>query len=242
MQIRKRLSALLFAWVLCGFLAVTAYAVDVPDLSRTGSISLTMTYNGKAVAGGTLTLYHVGEIKENDGNYSFALTGEFSGCKESLENPESPELSSSLEEYALANDLTGMKLEITSDGTVVFSDLEPGLYLLVQTQAANGYETAAPFLVSVPIKENGTYIYDVNASPKVSLKTKAEPTTTEPAETEPAAMEPRTTKPTASVLTPTTLPNTGQLNWPIPILAVLGLCLFSIGWLLRCGKKEAESL
>lgn len=35
-----------------------------------------------------------------------------------------------------------------------------------------------------------------------------------------------------------TLPDTGQLNWPIPVLVVLGLILFSLGWVLRFGKKK----
>jgi hypothetical protein len=32
------------------------------------------------------------------------------------------------------------------------------------------------------------------------------------------------------------LPQTGQLNWPIPVLVVLGLAAFSIGWNLRFGR------
>lgn len=35
------------------------------------------------------------------------------------------------------------------------------------------------------------------------------------------------------------LADTGQLNWPIPVLAISGLLLFSIGWaVLNFGKKE----
>ena len=37
------------------------------------------------------------------------------------------------------------------------------------------------------------------------------------------------------------LADTGQLNWPIPVLAISGLILFSIGWaVLNFGKKETE--
>lgn len=37
------------------------------------------------------------------------------------------------------------------------------------------------------------------------------------------------------------LADTGQLNWPIPVFAVAGLLLFSIGWaVLNFGKKENE--
>ena len=91
------------------------------------------------------------------------------------------------------------------------------MYLLVQNQAAEGYQAAAPFLVSVPMNEDGTYIYDVDASPKVELTKAPQPTPT-----------PK----------PPTLAQTGQLNWPVPVLAIIGLCLFSLGWLLRFGRKK----
>lgn len=85
------------------------------------------------------------------------------------------------------------------DGEIAFTGLELGLYLLVQHKAAKGYETAAPFLVSVPMEEDGVLRYDVDASPKVELEKKPEPTSTTP----PAPTDPR-------------LPYTGQLNWPVP--------------------------
>ncbi|MCD8017514.1 MAG: hypothetical protein LUE97_06945 [Oscillospiraceae bacterium] len=36
------------------------------------------------------------------------------------------------------------------------------------------------------------------------------------------------------------IPQTGQLNWPVPLLAVCGLLLFALGWVLKCGKKESR--
>ena len=37
------------------------------------------------------------------------------------------------------------------------------------------------------------------------------------------------------------LAQTGQLNWPVPILAISGLIIFSIGWaVINFGKKETE--
>ena len=37
-----------------------------------------------------------------------------------------------------------------------------------------------------------------------------------------------------------TLPQTGQLNWPVPVLAVSGVVLFTIGWLI-CFNRKKES-
>ena len=82
-----------------------------------------------------------------------------------------------------------------------------------------------PFLVSVPMEENGSYIYDVDASPKVELaKLPVEPSKPEQPEL------PGGSK----------LPQTGQLNWLIPLLVVSGLCLLSAGWLLLFGKRKSD--
>lgn len=127
-------------------------------------------------------------------------------------------LAASLEQYVSDNGMTGKELKI-SGGAVVFSDLKPGLYLIVQNEAADGYKAAAPFLVSVPLYENGTYVYEVDASPKMSILTE-----------EPA---PEIPDEPSEPVTDRTLPQTGQLNWPVPALAMLGMCIFVAGWMLR---------
>lgn len=208
---------------------MTAYAHEVPDMTRKGSVHITMQLDGEAVPGGTLTLYRVGEIHEDDGNYSFVPEEEFRDWGESFgeedffEKEDSARLAESLAEYVREQGMTETIREIGADGKVSFTDLELGLYLLVQDAAAEGYNKAAPFLVSVPMTENGSYLYDVDASPKVEL-TKAPAKPSEPEQPE-APTGPK-------------LPQTGQLNWPILLLVVAGLCLMSAGWLLRFGKQE----
>ena len=217
MRLGKRLPALLAVAALLAMLSVTAFAHDVPDPSRTGSISVTMHSGDTAVAGGSLTLYRVGEVQEENGDYRFAPTGNFADCGESFQDISAPELAERLAQYA--EGLTGLTLPIDDEGRVTFPELELGLYLLVQEEAAEGYYNAAPFLVSVPYMENGTYRYAVDASPKVELEKAPEPTKpTEPPEP--------------------TLPQTGQLNWPVPVLVVLGLGLFAGGWILYFGGRK----
>lgn len=223
MLMRKRLFALFTAVVLLCTMSVAAFAQEAPDMSHEGcSVRVTMSKGGKGVAGGSLTLYRVGAVYEDNGNYSFALTGNFTDCNVSLENPESAALAKKLADYAKNCNLTGTTKEIGKDGTVTFTDLELGLYLIVQNKAASGYNNVDSFLVTVPSIENGSYIYDVDASPKVELETAPEPPAVSPA-------------PPASGL-----PQTGQLNWPIPVMVVLGLILFSIGWILRFGKEKGS--
>ena len=56
---------------------------------------------------------------------------------------------------------------------------------------------------------------------------------TAPTETNPTSP----TQPTPTTPKPT-LPQTGQTNWPIPVLAAAGLVLIVLGWLLRCGERR----
>ncbi len=145
-----------------------------------GSIQLTIRQGGTAVPGGSFTLYQVGALQEEDGNYRFVLTEAFAGSKVSLEEVSSAQLANTLAAYAKDHKLSGTAKDVDKDGEIAFTGLELGLYLLVQHKAAKGYETAAPFLVSVPMEEDGVLRYDVDASPKVELEKEPEPTSTTP--------------------------------------------------------------
>lgn len=222
---RKRLPALLLAAMMLWALALTAFAQEVPDMTRKGSIQITMHMGDEPVGGGSLTLYRVGAVHEDNGSFRFVLCGDFTECTVSLDNLQAQELAKTLANYAAEHKLSGTRQEIGTDGKILFRDLELGLYLLVQDQAAPGYEKAEPFLVTVPMQENGSYYYDLDASPKVELKK-------EPA---PPATTPSTNPPTEPG---DKLPQTGQLNWPIPVLAVLGLLLIAIGWALCLSREK----
>ncbi|MBQ9168354.1 MAG: hypothetical protein IJX67_08120 [Oscillospiraceae bacterium] len=217
----RKLLLLLTALIVVFSVTAVAYAHDVSDPARQGSITVVMHYGDTIVGGGTLMLYQVGVVHEKDGNNSFVPTAEFTDWGKEFGNVQSPELAQNLKEYAMFRHLIGEQKEINQEGTVFFDGLEQGLYLLVQYKAAAGYSQVSPFLVTVPTLENGEYQYNVNASPKVELT---------PAPTEP-------TTPSAKPDEPT-LPQTGQLNWPIPVLVVGGLFLFVLGWRLCFGRKK----
>lgn len=212
-----------------------ALAHDAVDLDRAGSIAVTLAYGGEEVAGGTFALYRVGDVVEDDGDYGFALAEGFTGSGLSLDAATlegastSAELAARLAAYAEGQGLAGEEVAVGAGGTVSFDGLEPGLYLLVQTEASEGFEPADPFLVGVPMLEDGSYVYDVDASPKVALTEAEEPEG-------PAAEDPGEQTPADE-----TLPQTGQLNWPIPVLAAGGLALFGAGVALRAGSRRAAA-
>lgn len=216
----RKLLLVLTALIMVFSMTAVAYAHDVPDPTRKGSITVVMRHGDTIVDGGTLMLYQVGAVHEDDGNFSFVPAGDFEEWGEAFEDIQSPDLAQDLKEYAMSKYLIGEQKPIDQEGKVLFDGLEQGLYLLVQYKAAEGYCEANPFLVSVPRLESGEYQYDVNASPKVELiPAPAEPTTP-PTEPDPS------------------LPQTGQLNWPIPVLVVGGLFLFVMGWFLCFGRKK----
>ena len=75
-SIRKRLAAVLAALTLLVWCAAPAFALEVVDLSRTGSIKVSLydSETSEAVGGGTLTLYRVAKVQKDNANLSFTPT------------------------------------------------------------------------------------------------------------------------------------------------------------------------
>lgn len=224
---KKRLICVLSALMLLCALAVNTYAAEAVDMSRTGSISITMTHSGEPVSGGSLTLYQVADvIVENGADYSFRYAEAYAGCEVPLDELDKAETAQALAEYTAQQGLSGVKQTISEAGEISFGELPLGLYLLVQEDAAEGFDTVNPFLVSVPARENGSYVYEVNASPKLNL---------EPLPTEPP------TEPPEPTLPPPDLPQTGMNKWPVPVLLGCGLLLVVVGvWLTVAGRKRCH--
>lgn len=222
-KLHKLLTFLIVAMLVSG-LSIPAHARDYVKLDKKGNITITMHIGDKAVGGGTLTMYRVGEVSESDSNYIFQPTGDFTDLGESFDNVTSSVFAKSCSKYVSDKKLVGVTKGIDKSGEVTFTDLEVGLYLFIQSKEASGYNKTEPFMVTLPyMEDNGQYSYNVDASPKVELEKEPEPTTQPPTK-----------------LNDFTLPNTGQLNWPIPVLTVVGLLLFTIGWLLRFGQRKVD--
>ncbi|MFV8222870.1 SpaA isopeptide-forming pilin-related protein [Faecalibacterium hattorii] len=275
-SIRKRLAAVLAALTLLVWCAAPAFALEVVDLSRTGSIKVSLydSETSEAVGGGTLTLYRVAKVQKDNANLSFVYTNGFEDCGVELGDLSEGELAGRLAEKIAAT-AESTTVEISDLGIAEFGDLEVGLYLVVQTTAAENYNVINPFLVSVPIQENGSYVYDVDALPKVGTAAKKTPeppdtpdtpdTPDKPEEENPntpAAPGPNNPdswvlgangekiyrnpeapspdNPNGHVMGAHGLPQTGQLNWPIPVLAVTGVVLVAAGIKLKKGTRKDE--
>lgn len=215
---KRSIAPLLLALCLLVLSALPAHAVEIPDLDAQGSVRVQMKTDSTPVPGGSLTLYRVGAIVQTDTGFGFVPAGEFESYPGTLEDLGKT-TAAELAKYAVSNGISGESKTIDETGTAVFDPLEPGLYLLTQPKSGDGYLPADPFLVTLPMAQDGHYVYQVDASPKVTLH---------PAPTQP-------TQPGDP-----TLPQTGQLNWPIPVLVAAGASCLIAGVILgRKGKDEA---
>ena len=194
------MKGILWSVILLYTLVLPVSAHAVPDPERQGSISITMRYLGNPVPGGELTLYRVGDIAETDGNYSFIPTTQFQPSNVSFEKVHAYETAKKLSSFAKEHKLLGETRKISTKGAVTFDDLRPGLYLLVQNKAAEGYYAVNSFLVSLPMPEKDAYSYHVDASPKVSPMPVVPPQNPEQ-------------------------PKTGQSGWPIWTFLLSGAAL-----------------
>lgn len=193
----KRILRCLFALVLICIAFPGAAADETPMCS----IQVTLP-------GGNLTLYRIGSIMPEGTLLPEDTFAEYQIDETQL---QSPELAAALADFAQTQDSAGSTQTLSSPGTLVFDGLQPGLYLLMQTEAAEGFEIISPFLVVLPGQENGKPVYQIDATPKISLT---------PAPTEPDTPDP-------------SLPQTGQLKWPVPLLVISGAALLAIGLYLQ---------
>ena len=167
----KRIIALLVAVLLTVGLIITANAVSVPDLSKNGSLTIHMRWMGEPLNGGNLNLYKVGDVVSENGNYQFELIEELQIYDLDLSDVEDPDLAERLLSIATVERLPRIR-EPIRNGVAEFEDLEPGLYLVWQSEedATKGYYPILPFLISIPRCIDGEYFTDVKAFPKVPIK------------------------------------------------------------------------
>lgn len=235
---------------------VQAETSIIPKESIPGTVSITLKDidSDTPAAGAKIIAKKVGQIiVENGGDYFFAPVEELAESGISFEDIKSTTLAAELAGYISDNNVQLISQEsvVGTDGFVSFSDLPIGLWLFENSEAADGFELFNPFIVTVPYwnEETELYEYEVDATPKVAVqKTPTTPTpsititpsigTPTPSTVTPSTATPSTATPTATA-TPTPvrdysrLPQTGQLWWPVPVLALAGAALVLVGWFRR---------
>lgn len=185
-----------------------------------------------------------------------------------LDTDANLDMAAILAEYAETHDIAGITKTTDSNGKADFgNDLDLGLYLVVQTNTHEDYYDILPYLVSLPTETADGLNYAVEAAPKSEISEKDdedEPPVIPPKFPEDIPGTPvPTDEGTFEVIDENgvplgeltfdedqniwifderpplaELPQTGVLRWPIPVMAVAGLLLFCIGWVINRKKED----
>lgn len=202
----------------CALVPAVAHA-EVVDTTKTGSITATFLDpdTGKAVAGGEVEIYQVARVQKDNADLSFVFTDAWAGCGVSLGDLTDGELANKLFAAKPAGATALGKATAGSDGVVRFNGLELGVYLVVQTQAATGYKSIEPFVVSVPLQQGESWLYNVDATPKMATLQ------TETPETPEKPNVPEDAKPYNP------MPKTGDPAWWGMVVLGAGLAVLMLG-------------
>ena len=289
---RKILAGCIVAMLLLS--CVTGVFAEEFDREGSGSVSVTLTeqYSKTPIVGAELSMYYIATIGgQTEKGFTYIPTEDFACTGLSL---DAPDLVTKLEDYLSRGSLPAIKLTTDGDGSAICGDLPLGLYFIRQSGEVEGYAPCTAFLVTLPMKTEGGYVYDVNASPKTEVARLTDITVRKLWNTDSSAKA--TDSVTVQLLrkgvvigtatlhegndwqvtykdlpesdsysikevdvpkgftatyrqegyvftvtNSTTLINTGQLKWPIPVLAVCGMLLLSLGVLLRGDKRDQDA-
>ena len=207
-------------------LPLSSAALTPIDPTRSAELTVELYYEGTALPGAHFSLYRIGDINQ-DGT----LTRYPAYAGISISDPQSrsdwDQTAQDIAAFCVREHIEPLKTGQTDEaGRLCFGSdrtLTAGLYLAVGDDVSNqGYTyRSLPFLIALP-NWNGEirdWEYAVVARPKVEREAAPSPTPT---------ATPKPTKPPGP-----SLPNTGQLWWPIPPLLLLGIVLIVCGLLQR---------
>lgn len=141
--------------------------VSVVTASESGSIKMELP---KEAQEAEMILYQVA-VRKND---AFQYSGGFEECGVAIPSMEIAEdlekAAEQLAAYADEKEISGIKGTADSEGKICYSDLEPGLYLLVQVSGMDAAEIQKAF-VPIPYlaDEYGTVSYDVVLQSKYAV-------------------------------------------------------------------------
>lgn len=238
-KLKKRFPALVLCLMLAAaLLPAQAWAIDPIDLTRDVSLTIQYDYEGKALTGAAFDLYRIADIDEFANATPCGDFGPYDGTITGLENAADWDaLAGKLVKYIDENEdiLPLLSDAVGEDGTCAFSNLQPGLYLVVghELKVTKGNDiytyTCKPFLINLPNREENsdTWDYSVLAEPKAG----------EPGRESNNVPSPPPSPPD----NPPYLPQTGMLWWPVPVMLSAGLLFILIGVLRRRKRTKNEA-
>jgi len=217
---RKRICAIVMFLLLLCSLPLAASAETLVDLDKKGSITVKAVYKKIPLEGMKLNCIQVGElVAYGDGYYYDSLYDDTMFTSEDIHDTKYP---GDMLKLVKNSNTVGYTKSVDKNGYIKFDNLTPGLYLIYQTEsfslAGNKYEIKE-FFVTIPY--DGKYDVDARSKPGLDLYPEEPP------------------KPTTGTSQKVTrLPQTGQLSWPVPVMALSGMTFFALGWWLCFGGRK----
>lgn len=170
MKIKKLVSlvAILMSFAIVAFtLSPTAAAF----LDKNGSITLHIvdSETETPLKNVKFRLYFVAHAYESGNGIRYELIPPYDESKIGIDDLQDASLPIHLAYFAESRSLPYAEKTTDKNGTLVFEDLTPGIYLIVPAQEIEGYYMPSPFVISVPEYDllNKTWVFNVDASPKI---------------------------------------------------------------------------
>lgn len=164
-KFNKLISLFVATLILIG-VCFSAFAASqtAPDLTQKGSVSVTLSdkETGSPISGKKFRLYLVAEAHFSGDSLAFKYVSAFANNGMNLDDRYATYLPSHLAYYAERMSLPHEEKYTKADGTVTFTELSAGLYLVVPVDV-----DSLPFLVSIPENIDSKWEYDLDASPKI---------------------------------------------------------------------------
>lgn len=163
----KWISFCLIAWILAFLpLTVTAQEFD-PDQRGSISVSLVSSDEEMPMTGAELSVYYIATVDLNtQGELHYICSDPFA---EAGLSPEDPELVAKLDAFVAESAVPVRKMLTDHQGKAVCEDLPLGLYFVKQTGETEDFAPCASFLVTLPMKTEEGFRYDVDATPKTDV-------------------------------------------------------------------------
>lgn len=180
---------------------VRSYAAE-----QTGSIHLTLQQSDKegkttAYSGIHMALYKVGDVSGTVGAFQFELSEEFENLGIDINQEKTAsdwmDAAQSLAKALESSNLSFDEKESDVNGTINYSDLAEGVYLVKQSKD-NDKVKVSPMILTVPFYNSGEWIYEVESYPKLEVTKEKEPTGTPTSTPTPTTISKVTTTPVPS--------------------------------------------
>lgn len=217
---RKRCGyVMIMIWILSIMLMPYSVSASGGMGQTDGRVSLNLrTQTGEAVSGIQISIYQVGTAAFEGYNLVYTLAETLAEGKDIPINGLTADQNRSSaaklwkQIQALGQDSLPVWTEKTDkEGKIQLEQMPMGIYLAVQTAENNTYADITPFLFYLPESGEDGWAYDIALTPKVEKHPEQKPSTPD------GSNGPY-------------LPQTGMLQWPVPLLAGSGVLLFAVGW------------